>query len=292
MALKTKAVLAADIASYLADNSTGAITEAVLRARLIDLIDSLAGISDLAGKSDSNHTHGVASNAVAGFMSAGDKAKLDALAAGGGGDMYKSDNLAGLADPVAAGLNLGLGSAAYQAAAAFAAALHIHAAATTAADGFMSAADKTKLNSMANGATANSADAVLLARGNHTGTQAISTVTGLQAALDSKGAASTTVNAQTGTAYTSVLGDANNAVSMTNAAANTFTVPPASSVAYAIGDSITILQEGAGQTTITPGAGVTIAARGGALKLAGQYAAATLIKRGADLWLLTGDLTT
>jgi len=43
-----------------------------------------------------------------------------------------------------------------------------------------------KLAGVANGATANQADAYLLARGNHTGTQAISTVLGLQTALDGK----------------------------------------------------------------------------------------------------------
>ncbi|MCY1288429.1 hypothetical protein D9M70_374690 [compost metagenome] len=61
-----------------------------------------------------------------------------------------------------------------------------HADATTAVAGFMSAADKTKLNGVASGATANDSDASLKNRANHTGSQAISTVTGLQAVLDSK----------------------------------------------------------------------------------------------------------
>lgn len=47
-------------------------------------------------------------------------------------------------------------------------------------------AEKTKLAGIATGASANSADATLLARTNHTGEQAISTVTGLQTALDAK----------------------------------------------------------------------------------------------------------
>ena len=59
-------------------------------------------------------------------------------------------------------------------------------AATTGAAGSMSAADKTKLDSVATGATANSSNAVLLDRANHTGTQAIATVTALQASLDAK----------------------------------------------------------------------------------------------------------
>jgi tail-like repeat protein len=60
------------------------------------------------------------------------------------------------------------------------------APATTSVPGLMSAADKTKLDGVAAGATANSSDATLLARANHTGTQAISTVTNLQTSLDAK----------------------------------------------------------------------------------------------------------
>jgi len=52
-------------------------------------------------------------------------------------------------------------------------------AATTSLAGVLSAADKTKLDGIATGATANSPDATLLARANHTGTQAASTITGL-----------------------------------------------------------------------------------------------------------------
>lgn len=63
---------------------------------------------------------------------------------------------------------------------------HTHANATTTAAGFMSAADKTKLNGIATGATANDTDTNLKNRANHTGAQAINTVTGLQAALDGK----------------------------------------------------------------------------------------------------------
>lgn len=59
-------------------------------------------------------------------------------------------------------------------------------AATGAAAGSMSAADKSKLDGIASGATANATDAQLRDRATHTGTQAISTVSGLQAALDAK----------------------------------------------------------------------------------------------------------
>lgn len=52
-------------------------------------------------------------------------------------------------------------------------------ASTTLAAGVMTAADKTKLDGVATGATANSSDATLLDRANHTGTQAAGTITGL-----------------------------------------------------------------------------------------------------------------
>lgn len=50
-------------------------------------------------------------------------------------------------------------------------------AATTGAAGSMSAADKTKLDGVASAASANSSDATLLARANHTGTQTLDTTT-------------------------------------------------------------------------------------------------------------------
>ena len=58
--------------------------------------------------------------------------------------------------------------------------------ATTMAAGLMAAADKTKLDGIATAATANDTDANLKDRANHTGTQAISTVTGLSTALSNK----------------------------------------------------------------------------------------------------------
>ncbi len=59
---------------------------------------------------------------------------------------------------------------------------HGHTNATTIADGFMSSADKTKLDGIATSATANQADAYLLSRSNHTGTQSAATITGLTSA--------------------------------------------------------------------------------------------------------------
>lgn len=73
-------------------------------------------------------------------------------------------------------------------------AAHANAVASGAA-GFMTGADKSKLDGIAAGATANSTDAQLRDRATHTGAQAISTVTGLQGALDAKEAAGTAATA-------------------------------------------------------------------------------------------------
>ncbi len=56
--------------------------------------------------------------------------------------------------------------------------------------------EKKKLLNIAEAATENSPDVYLLARANHTGAQAISTVTSLQATLDAKALKTTTVNGQ------------------------------------------------------------------------------------------------
>lgn len=100
------------------------------------------------------------------------------------------------------------------------------------------------------------------------------------------------LNAQTGTTYTLVLADAGKLVTLSNASAITLTVPTNASVAYAIGTSILLAQLGAGQVTVAGAGGVTVSSRGAALKIAGQYGAATLIKIATDTWLLTGDITT
>lgn len=61
-----------------------------------------------------------------------------------------------------------------------------HGAVTTSVNGFMSAADKTKLDGVATGATANQTDAFLLARANHTGTQVASTISDFSEAVDDR----------------------------------------------------------------------------------------------------------
>lgn len=97
------------------------------------------------------------------------------------------------------------------------------------------------------------------------------------------------LNTQTAS-YTLVIADAGKHVEMNVGSANNLTVPPNSSVAFPIGTQILISQYGAGQTTIVAGAGVTIRSADAKLKIAKQYAQATLVKRGTDEWYISGNL--
>lgn len=102
------------------------------------------------------------------------------------------------------------------------------------------------------------------------------------------------LNAQTGTTYTFVLADNGKLVTASNAAAQTYTIPLNSSVAYATGAQINIIQIGAGQVTIQGAGGVTVASTGATAatpKLRSQYSSATLIKVATDTWYVVGDIS-
>lgn len=93
--------------------------------------------------------------------------------------------------------------------------------------------------------------------------------------------------------YTIQLTDLGKLVELNEASACTLTIPTNASVAFTIGDRIDVLQVGAGQVTITPVSGtVTINGYDGGLKLNGQWAAATLVKRATNTWVALGNLTT
>jgi hypothetical protein len=98
------------------------------------------------------------------------------------------------------------------------------------------------------------------------------------------------VNAQTGTTYTLVLGDAFKTVTMSNASANTLTIPPNSSVAFAVGDRIDIVMLAAGVTSVVGGSGVTVnGVSTGTGAIAAQYGAVSCLKIATDTWLLMGN---
>jgi hypothetical protein len=92
------------------------------------------------------------------------------------------------------------------------------------------------------------------------------------------------INFQTGTSYTLALADQEGVVEMNNANPNTLTVPLNATVAFPIGTKISVLQEGAGATTIAAAGGVTVRNVGA---LAGQYKTALLFKRATDEWIQT-----
>ncbi len=98
------------------------------------------------------------------------------------------------------------------------------------------------------------------------------------------------INAQTGTTYTFVLADAGKMVTSSNGSAQTLTVPPNSSVAYATGTQIIVQAIGSGTATLAEGSGVTINSKDSNKDIDGQYAAATLIKTATDTWSLIGAL--
>ena len=98
----------------------------------------------------------------------------------------------------------------------------------------------------------------------------------------------TALSAQTA-AYTFVLADRGKMVTVSNGSAVDCTIPPNSSVAFAVGTSIMVAQTGAGQVTMVAGSGVTLRYTPG-LKLRAQYSSVTCTKIATDEWLLTGDL--
>jgi hypothetical protein len=95
-------------------------------------------------------------------------------------------------------------------------------------------------------------------------------------------------NAQTAS-YTLALSDKDKLVEIDNASANNLTVPLESSVAFPIGTQISVLQTGAGTTTLVAAGGVTINATPG-LILRARWSSVTLIKRAANTWVAIGDL--
>jgi len=90
--------------------------------------------------------------------------------------------------------------------------------------------------------------------------------------------------------YTLALADSTKTVEMNVASANTITIPTNTGVGFAIGTTVNLAQLGAGQTSIAAAGGVTIRSYNNNLKLAGQYAMASVIKRATDEWWAAGNL--
>jgi len=104
------------------------------------------------------------------------------------------------------------------------------------------------------------------------------------------GSSAVTVSTQT-SSYTLTLSDSGKAVELTSGGATTVTVPPNSSVAFAVGTIIEVTRLGAGAVTIAAGAGVTLQSADSQLGLRAQYSVASLRKRATNTWLVAGDLS-
>lgn len=80
-----------------------------------------------------------------------------------------------------------------------------------------------------------------------------------------------------------------NIVEMNAATATTFTIPTDAALAWPVGASMDIFATGTGEVTIAGDTGVTVNATPG-LILRTQWSSATILKRGADSWVVYGDL--
>lgn len=98
-------------------------------------------------------------------------------------------------------------------------------------------------------------------------------------------------NRQTGS-YTLVLTDDGKMVEMNVASANNLTIPPNSSVAFPVNTFVTLVQYGAGLTTVIAGAGVTIRTSSGILTSPGQYSPMVIQKIATDEWYLWNGVPT
>lgn len=90
--------------------------------------------------------------------------------------------------------------------------------------------------------------------------------------------------------YTLALADAGKVVEMGKATAQTLTIPLNSSVAFPVGTKVDVIQTGAGEVTVAAAAGVTLESEGSKKKINARWQAVTLVKRGADSWVLIGAL--
>ena len=147
--------------------------------------------------------------------------------------------------------------------------LHANVVAAGAA-GFMTGADKTKLDGVATGATANSSDATLLARANHTGTQIASTISDFSEAVDDRVAALLIA----GSGVTLTYNDAANTLTVAATGASGVTTVNFGAFPGASDASVTIT----GQTGIVAGSSViaTIQATATADHTADEHVAETI----------------
>jgi len=195
--------------------------------------------------------------------------------------------------------------------------------ATTSAAGSMSSSDKTKLDGVATGATANSTDAVLLARANHTGTQAASTISDFDSAARAQveaeliagtnititpsgsgatrqltiastgggGGASLPVVQALSSSRSLALVDINTFNVNSTTSSYTATIPAQATVAWTADAEMHFLPSNTGDIVITAAAGVSLnGIVAGSLTISTQNGAASIKRVASDSWWCGGVL--
>ena len=89
--------------------------------------------------------------------------------------------------------------------------------------------------------------------------------------------------------YTLQLSDKDKMVEINSSSATSITIPTNASVAFPVGSTITIMQAGTGQITISGATGVSVNYTPSNITRT-QYSSATIIKRAENTWYLMGDL--
>jgi hypothetical protein len=114
-------------------------------------------------------------------------------------------------------------------------------------------------------------------------------------ASDMNGLVAFSINAQTGTTYTATSTDTYQVlVTMNNAAANAFKIPTNATTAFPVGTVLTVLNIGAGATTISAvTSGTTTVLSAGATAASptvAQFKSAACIKTAVDTWYIVGSI--
>lgn len=91
--------------------------------------------------------------------------------------------------------------------------------------------------------------------------------------------------------YSLVLSDNNKMIEGNTSSTILISIPEYTSQSFATGSQILISRIGTGTMSITSSTNVSILSAGGKLNLASQYSVATLINRGIDSWIFSGDIS-
>ncbi len=90
--------------------------------------------------------------------------------------------------------------------------------------------------------------------------------------------------------YVLALADAGKVVELNHGEGKTITIPANGTIAFPVGTVIELHRLGAGAVEVKAAEGVTLRSPSGLVKLNSQYSTASLRKRAADEWVLSGDL--